>query len=189
MNKLKKELLDDKTTIQFLEQIAGPIATDVVKLFKKQALSPETISKKLDEKITNVRSTLNSLHYRGIACYKKTRTSNNLYEFLWEIKFKKIIENIHIQEIKKYKKLEIDINSKITHDYFNCPKKCIEVPFEVAAAYNFRCPNCNSNLEMVDTKKKLAKQKRELKKIKTNIEKLEILLEKVNDETKGYICE
>ncbi|MDD3178076.1 MAG: hypothetical protein PHR26_01000 [Candidatus ainarchaeum sp.] len=189
MNKLKKELLNDKNTIKFLEQIAGPIAIDVVKIFKKEALSPEMISKKLDEKITNVRATLNSLHYRGIACYKKTKTNNNLYEFLWEIKFKKIIENIHIQEIKKYKKIEMDINSKSTHDYFVCPKKCIEVPFEIAAAYNFKCPNCDSSLEMVDIKKRLALQKRKLKTTKENIEKLEILLEKIKDDTKGYICE
>ena len=38
MNKLKKELLSDKTTINFLEQIAGPMAINVVKLFNNNGL-------------------------------------------------------------------------------------------------------------------------------------------------------
>jgi len=72
MNKVKEDLLKNKNATDFLEQIAGPLATDVVKIFKTKSLSPEDISKKLNEKITSVRATLNSLHYRGIACYKKT---------------------------------------------------------------------------------------------------------------------
>ncbi len=189
MNKLKKDLLADKATILFLEQIAGPLATDVVKLFKNNALSPEVISKKLKEKITNVRSTLNSLHYRGIACYKKQRNDKNMYEFMWEIKYKKIIEIILLQEMKKYKKLDITINEKEHRDYFYCPKKCGEMPFEVAAAYNFKCPNCNLNLEMVNIKNKLNKLKRDRKKVEGNISKLESIMEKIKDNTRGYVCD
>jgi len=190
MNKLKKELLFDQNTTTFLEHIAGPIAIDVVKIFKNDsALSPEIISKKLNEKITTVRSTLNSLHYRGIACYKKKRNDKNMYEFLWEIKYKKIVEILMIQEIKKYKKIEMDISDKQLHDFFVCPKKCIEVPFEVAAVYNFKCSNCNSNLKIVNSKTKITKLKNDLKKTETNIKKLEDLLEKIKDNTKGYICE
>ncbi|MCK9293044.1 MAG: hypothetical protein WCY27_03765 [archaeon] len=190
MNKLKKELLFDQNAITFLEQIAGPIATDVVKLFKNGSeLSPEIISSKLNEKITTVRSTLNSLHYRGIACYKKKRNEKNMYVFLWEIKHKKIVEILMIQEIKKYKKIEMEISDKKIHDFFVCPKNCIEVPFEVAAAYDFKCTNCNSNLKIVNSTAKITKLNKDLKKIELNIKKLENLLEKIKDNTKGYICE
>ncbi|MBS8122189.1 hypothetical protein [Candidatus Vampirococcus lugosii] len=190
MKKLKQELLKDKNTLEFLKQIAGPLATDIVKMFEKQSLTPEQVSDKLNEKITVVRSTLNSLHYRGIACYKKERRKdNNLYEFYWEIKYKKIIEILLIQEMKKFKKLEYTIEDKQIHDFFYCPKKCIELPFEEAAGYNFKCPNCNSNLEMVDTKKKITTLKRKKTNIQKNINRLEEILNKINDDTKGYICE
>jgi transcription initiation factor TFIIE subunit alpha len=190
MNKLKKELLSEKNTIKFLEQIAGPSAINIVKTFNNDGLSPEEISKKLNEKITVVRSTLNSLHFRGIACYKKQRDENNLYQFVWEIKYKKIVDVLLIQEMKKYKKIEYQLTQNESHDYFQCSKKCnVEFAFEVAAAYNFKCPNCSSDLKMINSKTKLNKLKKEKKEIETNIEKLENILRKINDNTKGFICE
>ncbi len=189
MNKLKKELLSEKNTNYFLEQIAGPLAPSVVKIFSTEALSPEDISKKLKQKITTVRSTLNSLHYRGIACYKKKRNENNMYEFLWEIKFKKIIEILLLQEMKKYKKNEDNINDKEVHDFFYCPNKCTEVAFEIAAAYDFKCPTCGKGLEIVNTKNKIVNLKKQNKQIAESIKKLESLIEKIKDNTNGYICD
>jgi len=189
MNKLKKELLSEKNTNAFLEQIAGPLAPSVVKIFNDNALSPENISKKLNEKITTVRSTLNSLHYRGIACYKKQRNDKNMYEFLWEIKFKKIIEILLIQEMKKYKQNETYINDKEEHDFFYCPNKCTEVAFEIAAAYDFKCPSCGKTLEVVNTKNKIILLKKQNKQLEQTIKKLESLTEKTKDNTNGYVCE
>lgn len=190
LNKLKKDILNDKITTQFLEQIAGPIAPDIIKIYgKDSALSPEDISNKLKTKITSVRSTLNSLHYRGIACYKKVKNNQNLYEFFWEIKFKKIIELVLETEVENFKKLEDLIYQQQDRDYFFCPKKCIEAPFEVAAAYDFKCPNCGRSLEMADTKTYVASLKRKKTITKKNIEKLHKILENIEDKTNGYICE
>ncbi len=190
MNKLKKELLSEKSTIVFLEQIAGPVAVDLVKIFNNNGLSPEEISNKLNQKITTVRSTLNSLHFRGIACYKKKRNENNMYEFVWEIKYKKIIDTLLLQEIKKYKKIEYDLIQNEGHDYFFCAKKCnVEVIFEIAASYNFKCPNCSANLEMRNSKTKISQLKKQKNEIEKNIKKLEFIIQKINDNTKGYICE
>lgn len=190
LNKLKKDILNDKITTQFLEQIAGPIAPDIIKIYgKDSALSPEDISNKLKTKITSVRSTLNSLHYRGIACYKKVKNNQNLYEFFWEIKFKKIIELVLETEVENFKKLEDLIYQQQDRDYFFCPKKCIEAPFEVAAAYDFKCPNCGRSLEMADTKTYVASLKRKKTITKKNIEKLHKILENIEDKTSGYICE
>ena len=191
INKLKKELFSNKESLKFLIKIAGPLAPDVIKLFTvNDAYVPEDISEKLNEKITNIRSTLNSLHYRGIACYKKTKSkNNNLYEFHWNIKFKKIIEIVIEQEMEEYEKIDKEIKEKKDRDYFNCPNKCIEVPFEIAAAYNFKCPNCNNSLEIINSKNKLASLKRKRTKIKKNIDKLNSILEKIDENDKGYVCE
>ena len=189
MNKLKKELINEKVTIDFIKQIAGPIALNVIKSFDQKPLSPEALSKKLDTKITNVRSALNSLHYRGIACYRKEKGTNNLFNFTWEIKYKKILEILLIKEMKKFKQIENSINLKADYDLFYCPNYCIEVPFEIAAAYKFKCPNCNSKLQMIDKIKKIANLKRQKTKIKKNIEKLEKIMNKIKDNVKGYECE
>jgi len=189
MNKLKKELINEKVTIDFIKQIAGPIAVNVIKSFDKKPLSPEALSKKLDTKITNVRSALNSLHYRGIACYRKEKGNNNLFNFTWEIKYKKILEILLIKEMKRFKQIENSINQKVDYDLFYCPNHCIEVPFEIAAAYKFKCPNCNSKLEMVDKTKRISNLKRQKTKTKKNIEKLQNIMDKIKDNVKGYECE
>lgn len=190
VNKLKKEILMDKTTSLFLEQIAGPLAPEIIKMYNSEKnYSPEEISEKLKKKITTIRSTLNSLHFRGIACYKKVRNAQNMFDFYWEIKFKKIIELVMESEIDNIKKLEETLNQQEGRDYFYCPKKCIEVPFEVAAAYNFKCPNCNKNLEMRDSKSLTSALKKKKTTISKNIEKLRNIIEKIEDKTTGYICE
>jgi transcription initiation factor TFIIE subunit alpha len=190
VNKLKKELFDNKETLNFLEKIAGNLAPEVIKLYKiDSSYSPEQISIKLNEKITNIRSTLNSLHYRGIACYKKVKNKQNMYEFYWGIKFKKIIELVIEQEMELYKKLDENILDKKDRDYFYCPKNCIEVPFEIAAAYNFKCPNCNSGLKIINNKIKVTTLKRKKTKIKKNIDKLNEILSKIEDHNRGYICD
>lgn len=180
----------DKTTTQFLEQVAGPLAPEILKLYNAdKTFSPEEISGKLKKKITTIRSTLNSLHYRGIACYKKVRNDQNLFDFYWEIKFKKIIELVMESEIDNLKKIEETLSQQEGRDYFYCPKKCIEVPFEVAAAYNFKCPNCDKALEMMDSKNLASTLKKKKNLIAKNIERLHNIVDKIEDRTTGYICD
>lgn len=190
VNKLKKEILLDKNTKQQLEHIAGPLALEIIKMYNTDKVySPEEISIKIKKKITNIRATLNSLHYRGIACYKRVRNENNLFDYYWEIKFKKIIEIIIETETENLKQIEEQINQQQGRDYFYCPKKCVEEPFEIAIAYNFKCPNCNKDLIMQDAKKQQLILKRKKAQIKKNVEKLEKILEKIEDKTTGYICD
>jgi len=190
LNKLKKEILLDKMTKQYLEKIAGPLALEILKIYDgDKVFSPEEISVKLKKKITNIRSTLNSLHYRGIACYKKVRNQNNLFEFYWEIKFKKIIEIIIENELDNLKNIDNLINQRQGRDYFFCPKKCMDAPFEVAAAYNFKCPNCDRPLEVRDSKITSNLLKKKKTQITKTITKLQEMLEKIEDKTTGYVCD
>lgn len=180
----------DKTTKQFLEQVAGPLAPEILKLYNTdKTFSPEEISEKLRKKITTIRSTLNSLHYRGIACYKKVRNNQNLFDFYWEIKFKKIIELVMESEVENLKKIEEILNEQQGRDYFYCPKKCIDAPFEVAAAYNFKCPNCDKALEIMDSKTLINSLKKKKAIITKSIERLHNIINKIEDKTTGYICD
>lgn len=187
---LKNEILADKSTVMFIELIGGgPLAVEIIKLFNKNSLSPEQISKKLHEKITNVRSTLNSLHYRGVACYRKERDATNMYQFYWDIKYKKIVELMLEKLAEELKDVNGAVYNCETHDYFACPKNCGELLFEIAAAYDFKCPNCNSKLNVINSKAKIDLLKKKKKKIGSMIDKLDGLIDKMKDNTKGYVCE
>lgn len=191
MNKLKNDILLDKATKQHLEQIAGPLAPEIIKIYNSNKVySSEELSQKLKKKITAIRSTLNSLHYRGIACYKKVRNKeNNLFEFYWEIKFKKIVEIIIEHETEALNQIDEQIILYKGRDYFSCPKKCVTEPFETAIAYDFKCPNCNSPLAIQDASNQKKALKRKRTQISKNIEKLNDILNKIEDKKTGYICE
>jgi transcription initiation factor TFIIE subunit alpha len=190
IKKLKKEIFEDKKIVSFLEIVAGPYAPKILSIFNEDSeYTPLELSDKLKIKITNIRCVLNSLHYRGIACYKKNKKKGNFCEYKWSIKYRKIIEYIIEQEIEKLTNLENTLIEKKDRDFFVCPDKCVEIPFEIAAAYNFKCPNCDKVLELVDIKKKVANIKRKKTKLKNDINKLNEILQNIDDKTRGYICE
>ena len=86
----KIDILSFSVTKDFLKQIAGDDSIKLVEIVnkKKKNVTDEEIGKKMKHlKITEIRTVLNRLHYRGIACYQKTRdTRSGWYSYTWEIK-------------------------------------------------------------------------------------------------------
>src|SRR3989338_6156097 len=105
----KKNIANFLLAQEFLTSIAGPEAVELVQISKKKnkPISDEEIEKKLKVKITEIRATLNRLHYRGIANYQKKRNNKTgWYSYTWEIKTKRVAELILEQQLESIKKLE-----------------------------------------------------------------------------------
>ncbi|MFH1586729.1 MAG: hypothetical protein ABID38_02645 [Candidatus Diapherotrites archaeon] len=146
-------------TKEFLETVGGKFAVDLVQIVdkKKKAVTDEEIGKKLPLKITEIRTILNRLHYRGIACYQKTRNNKTgWYSYTWEIRSGRIAELILEQQAEKIKKLEAQMNFESTYSFFACKKGCSSFPFEIAAEYVFKCPECGKALGSIDNKKQVS---------------------------------
>src|SRR3989344_3900560 len=93
----KKKIHEFVLVQDFLASIAGQEAMELVKICanKRKLVTDEEIGKQLPLKITEIRTILNRLHYRGIACYQKTKNpKTGWYSYTWEIKISRIAELI-----------------------------------------------------------------------------------------------
>ncbi|MEM4390406.1 MAG: hypothetical protein QXX06_00925, partial [Candidatus Diapherotrites archaeon] len=69
-------------------------------------------------------------------------------------------------------KLEKEAYYLGTHDFYSAGKDLAEYPFEIAAEYNFICPQTGKPLKLIDKKKKLKEIQKKLQELKTEVEEL-----------------
>ena len=173
----KKEITNFTLTQEFLNHVAGPYSLDVVKncLRKNGRLVDEEIGRKIKQlKITEIRTILNQLHYRGIAAYNKTKDKNSgWYTYTWEIKKKRIAELIVEQQLENVQKLESTLAFEKGHEFFSCEKKCEEIAFEIAAEYEFKCPECGGIMAPHNNKEKIKTIQKQIHSIKTELKEIE----------------
>lgn len=143
---------------EFLENVGGEAAIGVATIYEKKGrhVTDEEIAKKMKLKVTEIRTVLNRLHYRGIACYKKTKNKRNgWYNYTWEIKKKRIVELVVEKQQENIEKLEAKQDFGKNYAFFSCKGSCSIVPFEIAAEYQFKCPECGTTMGAFDYEKKL----------------------------------
>lgn len=172
----KKDILSLSSTEEFLKTVGGNQAPELVKicLKKDKNISDEEIGKSLPLKITEIRTILNRLHYRGIACYNKRKGKRSgWYSYTWMIKSKRIAELIMEQHAEKVEKLEKALLYQQNYAMFSCKNKCITTPFEVAVEYQFKCPECGETMNAVNKRKSVKEIEKEIKDIKKEIKVLE----------------
>ena len=166
-----------------IDTIGGTDALELVKICekKKKMVTDEDISKKMKKKVTEIRAILNKLHYRGIACYQKSRNQKTgWYNYTWEIKKDRIADIIAEQQKENVEKLTQKMNLEADYSFFDCPKCNERAVFEIAAEYNFICPACGGSMtsandphlqkELSEKIKKIEKELELLKKYETKIQ-------------------
>lgn len=168
--------LQNKAFVDFLKKNAGDSSLGVVaRLWEsKRPLRDEEIAEKTGLKVTEVRTILNRLHYRGIANYQKVRDEKTgWYTYTWIIEKRKLIELIVSELCEAAQKLEKERAMQENYTLFVCRAGCTEMPFEIAAEYNFKCPECGQDLNCLNPKtaKKALDQK--IREIKRQIETLQ----------------
>ena len=149
MGKAEAKIFEFVVVQDFLSKVGGEYALTIAKICDKKAKSKkpvvdEVIGKQLRElKITEIRAVLNRLHYRGIAHYQKTRDQKSgWYSYSWGINKKRILELILDEQGEEISKIEKKIEYEKNYAFFSCGKGCENLPFEIAAEYHFKCPNC-----------------------------------------------
>ncbi len=172
----KAKIYDYLLVQEFLTSVGGNRAIELVKicLDKKKPVTDEQIGKKLELKITEIRTILNRLHYRGIACYNKTKNpQTGWYSYTWEIKPSRIASLLLEQNAEEVNKLEREIDFQGTHDFFSAGKDMAVYPFEIAAEYGFTCPETGKPLKAIDNNRRVKELEKKITTIKTEISELE----------------
>lgn len=161
----------------FLETVGGAEAVNLTKICenKRTRVTDEELSKKMKMKVTEVRTILNRLHYRGIACYEKSRNQKTgWYNYTWEIRKDKIAELIVEQQGEEIEKLTQKRDLGADDSLFDCINCDERSPFAVAVESNFVCPSCGSRMNSANDPKKI----KDLEKRIKLIEKEMVILEK-----------
>jgi len=172
----KKKIHEFVLVQDFLASIAGQEAMELVKICanKRKLVTDEEIGKQLPLKITEIRTILNRLHYRGIACYQKTKNpKTGWYSYTWEVKNPRIVELILERQAEEITKLEKDMAFEGTHAFFSAGKGMQEYPFEIAAEYDFKCPETGKPLKAMDNKRRVKELKKRITTMKTEIDALQ----------------
>lgn len=140
---------------------------------KRKPFTDESISKKLDKKVTEIRAGLNKLHFRGIACYSKSRNKNTgWYNYTWEINKERLAELILEKQEEEITKLSKKQSIEQDYHHFDCNECSERLPFEIATEYNFICPVCGGMLDSTNNPQKQKKIKSKISKIEKEIEYL-----------------
>lgn len=174
-----KRLMSFSVIKAFLEQMGGDSAPQLVEIYEKNnnPIKDEEMAEKMNLKVTDIRTILNRLHYRGIANYQKKRNKKTgWYSYTWTIDRKRILELIIEKQKEEIEKLEQKKQNEEIYSYFSCKKGCHEFPFEIAAEYQFRCPECGRELDCIDNKKRNKKLSTQIEQMKKEIEEFNKLL-------------
>ena len=171
----EKKLLDFGVAREFLKNIGGDEAITVVALCEKKGrgVKDEELAEKMKLRVTEIRTALNRLHYRGIAYYNKTKNKRTgWYSYTWQIKPKRVVELLLEEQGEKMQRLETKRDFEQDYAFFSCKSQCNAIPFEIAAEYNFKCPECGRTMGPVDNKKRLDGITRDISELKKTMEAL-----------------
>jgi len=175
-----KSITDLNLVKDFLDTVGGEDAITLVKICerKRKDFTDEIVSKQMNMKVTEIRAILNRLHYRGIACYQKSRNQKTgWYNYTWAIKKSRIAELINEQQKENLAKLEEKRNLEADYNLFDCNNCNERLPFEVAAEYSFICPTCGGVMDSANNPDKTRQINTKIKKIEKELE----ILSKINE--------
>ena len=171
----QKSITDLVLVKEFLDTVGGEYAIKLVKVCerKRKEFTDETVSKQMNMKVTEIRAILNRLHYRGIACYQKSRNQKTgWYNYTWTIKKNRIAELINEQQTETLFKLEEKRNLEADYNLFDCNNCNERLPFEVAAEYSFICPACGGVMDSANNPHRKRQIGSQIKKIEKELKTL-----------------
>jgi len=146
--------MDNPLVADFVTTNAGDAAFAVVKTLDNvdKGLTDEQITKKTKTDVNEVRAILNKLHYLGIIAYSKEKAKeSNWYNYTWFLKKDRIKELIAERSKDELDKLQKKLKYEQNYTFFKCSNGCDKLPFELACEYNFKCPECGTAMESVDS--------------------------------------
>ncbi len=155
--------LTDSDVEGLLQEVIGKNAFSVLKACEV-GRTDEEISNKTKLDIQTVRSLLNQLHTIGLVKYTREKDyEHNWFKYTWYTRKDMILEVVKEAVNERIYDLKNKLDMETSYMFFACPNDCVDpMPFEIAAEYNFKCPECGSDLQPYNNSLKIRKLKHEL---------------------------
>ena len=157
-----------------LKDVVGDKGLVVLEACKKGELTDEEIMKKTGFQLNVIRSLLNQLHYSGLIGYDREKDARtNWYTYTWFLNKDKIEQIVKERWKFKMHELEKRLDDESNYVFFKCVKGCEKLPFELAAEYDFKCPECGKEMRHIDNKEVVKEIITEIKDIQKSLHKLD----------------
>ncbi len=141
-----KKLLADPDARRMLVDAGGENALEII-LNLPYISNDEDLSKKLNVKISDVRSALNRLHNIGVTYYIRDKNQETgWFYYTWKLREDKLKEWLEQKEKEVFYYEE-------GKEYYFCRNCNIYLEFDEAFDYEFKCPYCKIQLEYLERKK------------------------------------
>ncbi|MCC7552181.1 hypothetical protein KO317_00765 [Candidatus Micrarchaeota archaeon] len=145
----RRQFLKNPILRQKLIDLAGEHALALMQEFTYD-MSDEELSRKIKAKVSEVRSTLNKLHNKGIVVYSRSKDSETgWYSYIWKFQDHKV------QALLEEAVNAEEITQNVQTDHYHCLQCSSKelIPFEEAIDLKFRCPVCSMPLSYKEKNK------------------------------------
>ncbi len=165
--------LTDSQVKKMLKEIIGRNAYLILNACQV-GRTDEEIARITKLEIPTIRSLLNQLHSEGLITYTREKDEeHNWFKYTWYTRKDMIADVLKLHLEEDIQDLERKLDFETSYIFFTCPNGCIKAPFEIAAEYDFRCPDCGSPLRSYNNKKEIMQIKHELNEKKRLLRQLE----------------
>jgi len=164
--------LRNRQVRKILEDIVGKNGVEVLRACEEPC-TDDIIAQQTGFKLSTIRSLLNQLHYAGLIAYDREKNpQTNWYTYTWFTRTDKIAEVLQKNLGQKLEEIQNKLDYESSYVFFECDSQCEKLPFELAAEYDFKCPECGTELHNVDNKARVKAVLQEIKELEELMDKL-----------------
>ncbi|MBN1785799.1 MAG: transcription factor E [Candidatus Methanofastidiosa archaeon] len=157
----------DTLIFEFLEDLLGEGGVEIASIIGMKESTAEELAEETSMKINDVRKVLYKLYDHRLASYRRIRDkTTGWYIYYWKLDMEKAPEIIQDIENSYLSRLEERLEHENSSMYFLCKNNCMRYSFEEAQELQFKCPQCEEQLEYFDNTKIISRLEDEIATIK-----------------------
>jgi len=155
---------------EIIAEVIGQDVLPVVRaLLGKENVSEFTLAVKIKAEINVTRNILYRLYERSLVSFiRRKDKKKGWYIYYWTFDAHRIDDLILKTRKDKFSRMTERLEREQNNQFFMCENSCVRLDFDLAASYNFKCPECNKLLNQQDNSKTIEHLKTtiaELKKV------------------------
>ncbi len=147
-----EDLTETPAFERILNRVAGEHGADVAQiLIEEGEATDEEIANEIDVRLNLVRKILYDLYENQVVDYRRTRDEDTgWYIYYWHIEPEKALELLNENKETLLRKLRNRLEHEESTMFFKCENDHPRVEFDEAVENDFKCPNCEEQLEEFD---------------------------------------
>ena len=147
-----------------MEEVFGTEVVPVTKLLSKyEEISEIKLADHLKVEVNEARRSLYKLYQENVVTFKKKKDhEHGWYTYYWSFNYQRISGMLKKTMDNRLKVLNNRLNMEKGTQYYAC---CLRLDITTAMAYNFKCPECGSVMNLEDNYNKITTLKENIKNI------------------------